>query len=954
MRKNQLFFALLGSMLSLGSAFAQVTGTNIAQGAAVLCTNEGGDTKDGAAMTDGNTGSTVEFGRTGDNNGVGVPVKVNEGEQTEAHVANAKVTLDNYYDLSEIQIYFAGYAPVKYCVKVSKDDTEYTTVYTSSEESADNAWETVGANVEDLKGVKYIKFCPLVSKNYKITIVGEIQAAGTVVEHTSTSVSAIALSASGDLAYTGTTAITLSSVVKDQDGYVYEGTPELAWNVQKGGEAAAAADYTVSEGVFTFNTAGTYTITQRSGAVVSNAVAVVAGDNVAQGKTIAASAGFAHPERAIDGDWGNAAGGDNDPASGSLTIDLGGIYTLNAVSVKWNTMAYAKNYTIGVGAAVDGEFATVGSEENWTASEYKDYVFENTEARYVKLTYSGLANEGWGAQLRELAVMGTEVVHNDAVLKTITLSAAASAAYVGDEVVLTPVYNDQYGAAANVNNVTWTVEPAEGASVTDGTFTATQAGRYTVTVTATDANDNETTVTSAGVVMTVTVDPNIAKGASVTMTNEDGTSAAGANITDGNTGTFNEAGGIPNTTADGYDNEQAATANVKVDLGGHYDLTSIEVWLGEFYPTLFSVAVSADDATYTTVLNGQAVSQNNARFTIEANDGNLDGVQYIKLLPLTCNNAFKAARIYEIKAFGKLSAADELAHTTAGGIDTYTGVWVEANFDTASASGEIDLTAVASLPDAIPATANANALFYVPSTASATLKAQANVVAVNGETFTMQQLVVNDAKPLSFTKAGSIAVQSGKVVRPIAQGEIAAIYLPFGIRNEGAVMTYFPTGALQTVDDVTKLNFGTNGENGVLGAYVPSVLVAQEDIAELTSAGAFTLQVKEGDFESQLTASRDFQVLTGSDVANGYGLKEGEFHQMNNTNKVNPFHSFIKPQSLGAKAILIDLDGTVVAITGVTDEGKVQTSVIYNLAGQPVSHPQGGIYIVNGKKVYIR
>ncbi len=67
---------------------------------------------------------------------------------------------------------------------------------------------------------------------------------------------------------------------------------------------------------------------------------------------------------------------------------------------------------------------------------------------------------------------------------------------------------------------------------------------------------------------------------------------------------------------------------------------------------------------------------------------------------------------------------------------------------------------------------------------------------------------------------------------------------------------------------------------------------------------------------------------------------------------VNPFRAYIKAQSSNVRALQFQSEGETDGIHFVDNEGT--KNVIFNLAGQRISKPQRGVYIVNGKKVIIK
>ena len=959
--------SMIALMAFAGVAWAAVdwgTTTNIAQGKkAYVSSVRAYDWDKAESLTDGSAANTGNAWQALGTQEGGADNSVNN--ETNPRRDWAYVDLGKTYQLTSVDPVFGDCYPVKFEVYATNTDPEGTL--------DPKSWTKIGEGGSDAAGEVNIPITTEVAYKYVGiyvteytdiadtwgTNINELRMTGEAKLDYEAKLTSLEAFASAEKAYLGQS-VTLSYEALDQEKNEFDA--EVEWAITPA-EGASIAD-----GKLTATAAGTYSVVAKSGDVASEPVKVTFAENVAQGKTIAQSTGFGKPANAIDGDWaGAAAGGDGDETEGNLVIDLADVYELTSVTLNWNWMAYAKNYTISVTSSLEEEWTVVAevADLTLTAEQHQQPITyaldEAVEARYIQLAYDGLANDAWGAQVYEIAAEGTKVVHEDAALKDVVLTASADAAYLNEGVNIVVSYNDQYGSAIEVENVEWTIAPAEGATLSDeGIFTATKVGTYTLSVTADGVKSNE-------VKIEVTVDPNIAKGKSVTITNEDGETKDGAAITDGNITSFSEAGGVPNTAADDYvEGTKAENASVVIDLGGHYDLTSIEVYLGEFYPTLFSVAVSADGKEYTTVKAEEAVTENNAHFTYETT---AEGIQYIKILPQTCNNAYKATRISEVKVYGELSESDKIAKTSEAGaaVETYAGVWVEGDVTEAieeTTAAEVDLTAVTGLPEALPTLATPNALYYVAASAPEAVKAQANVVVADAEgNFKMQNLVLEDGEALTFTKAADkgITVSKATVKRDVAANTVAAIYLPFTVNDElNGVKTYFPQAIADGV-----LRFGSNGM--FVGGHIPALIqTGDEAISEIKTEAQFTLKeegISDEYTDNVLTANASFQPLEGDAIDGAYGLREseGKFVQMsaNKNNKVLPFHSYIKKDAVAAttaegKVIFIDLDGTFTAITGVNAQGDMKAEPVYNLAGQRVSKVGKGLYIVGGKKVYIQ
>ena len=79
------------------------------------------------------------------------------------------------------------------------------------------------------------------------------------------------------------------------------------------------------------------------------------------------------------------------------------------------------------------------------------------------------------------------------------------------------------------------------------------------------------------------------------------------------------------------------------------------------------------------------------------------------------------------------------------------------------------------------------------------------------------------------------------------------------------------------------------------------------------------------------------------------------FYRLNEGKTLGMGKCYIKvEQSAGVKFIGINFDGEATGIATVDSEGNVLDGPVFNLAGQRVAVPAHGLYIVNGKKVFIK
>ena len=127
-----------------------------------------------------------------------------------------------------------------------------------------------------------------------------------------------------------------------------------------------------------------------------------------------------------------------------------------------------------------------------------------------------------------------------------------------------------------------------------------------------------------------------------------------------------------------------------------------------------------------------------------------------------------------------------------------------------------------------------------------------------------------------------------------------------------------------------------------------------------------------GEYETNIPTGKNLKgTFTGADVPNGsYILKNGKWKMSTGTAKVNENRAYLTlteslvvpaEEALAKGFITMNLeDGTAtgIGLTPMDDvessKFKVQSSMIYNLAGQRMSKLQKGVNIVNGKKVLVK
>ncbi len=267
-----------------------------------------------------------------------------------------------------------------------------------------------------------------------------------------------------------------------------------------------------------------------------------------------------------------------------------------------------------------------------------------------------------------------------------------------------------------------------------------------------------------------------------------------------------------------------------------------------------------------------------------------------------------------------------------------TNTWLAGKTNVTS----IDLSGLDNAAKAI-SPANKNALVYAkPESVFATVQAGNNVVV--GEV--CNSLVLADACPFAASKA--FTAINASYSRTVPAAGWYSLCLPFAAETPDGV----------TVERYVSKDAGSNTvtfSNGTIEADKPCIFkTTAKDVAFSGRNVAVAVTGNEpadGDFTG--TYSKIEGTLEGC-----YGLHpDGTgFGTGTATAYINPFRAFINISESSAKTLKIihrDDSGTTGIATADAEAGK-GSKIYHNLAGQRVTQPKKGLYIVDGKKVLIR
>lgn len=172
----------------------------------------------------------------------------------------------------------------------------------------------------------------------------------------------------------------------------------------------------------------------------------------------------------------------------------------------------------------------------------------------------------------------------------------------------------------------------------------------------------------------------------------------------------------------------------------------------------------------------------------------------------------------------------------------------------------------------------------------------------------------------------------------------STLYLPYGVELPEGVTAYTGTleGNVLTIKAI---------ESGVVPAYTAVLLEDTEkrSTINLTMVNT-TAEITGNDLQGTLTA------IDGIDKSKYYVLGHGSnhigfYHPNSTTLKANAAYIYVED---GAAALSIRREGA----TDIEEDEVVidneQSAIIYDLMGRRVENPTRGLYIINGKKVFVK
>jgi hypothetical protein len=295
---------------------------------------------------------------------------------------------------------------------------------------------------------------------------------------------------------------TIDYSVQGYDQFEEEYVAGYDWSTSGGGSIDANGLFSASSLGTHFITATSTSVSPTTGNLSGLTEIYVIQENLALSGTASASSEITAASNAIDNDiisyWESNATDDE-----NITVNLGTMLYLSQANLNW--LSGALDYDIEISA--DGLNWVTISEQIGKVDELRlDEINLVATAKHVRVT--GISRNGTaGYKLNEFQVLG-ETIPAGKALATIVLQAEATTLFVGDETQITVSGTD---GDAEAFAVAPTYTSTGGTVSTNGVFTSTTAGTFTITATdGTISNTIEITVQALPALTTINLTPTVA------------------------------------------------------------------------------------------------------------------------------------------------------------------------------------------------------------------------------------------------------------------------------------------------------------------------------------------------------------------------------------------------------------------------------------------------------------
>lgn len=213
--------------------------------------------------------------------------------------------------------------------------------------------------------------------------------------------------------------------------------------------------------------------------------------------------------------------------------------------------------------------------------------------------------------------------------------------------------------------------------------------------------------------------------------------------------------------------------------------------------------------------------------------------------------------------------------------------------------------------------------------------------------------VLNETDAVGFSSTRDIYNVNPTVNRTMTANVWNTLVVPFDMA--------IPTG--WTVKEPTTFADGTLtfGDASSIVAGKPYIVKPTSAVTSFSATGVTLKKDLSNTTVGNLAMTGTYEKITAIDYSTQdcyiIGIKDGvsSLYKVNSNVSLKPFRAYFTLSSTsGAKRISISFDGTEASEVKEILGNIPECNMYYNLAGQPVSTPTKGIYIMNGKKVLIK
>lgn len=401
------------------------------------------------------------------------------------------------------------------------------------------------------------------------------------------------------------------------------------------------------------NEIGVYTLNVVSGELSATVTLYVnynwaAANNVAINGTAYASHQTEKAALAIDGIFGTAGWevGAEILNGTWFYVDLKDEYIVKAIGADWEN-AYATDYTLfyateqAAGAEEPAwiEIGTYTQAAGLGNHQHTDVLETPVNARYIKLLCN--TSQVWGMHLFEFMIDGEYAAQE--IPTSLEIESSSTGLFTGETATVVATVKNQYGVAMDAE-ATLTVEGDCG-TWADGTFTATKAGVAVLKAVYGDFSDEISIVVADANTLLSPVS------ASTNAKNDAGADRADKAIDGTQSAWF--AG------RDGYNVPEGENPVLIIDLGKKYDISAVTLdWEGA-NSKKYTVSVSEDGETYTPAYTYENLNVAQAG-RLDRFFGLNEGVRYVKFESEVYFNQGWGLNLYEIRIYGESSEKAEL------------------------------------------------------------------------------------------------------------------------------------------------------------------------------------------------------------------------------------------------------------------------------------------------------